>query len=96
MEIKSKYKFLYKFRPKYLEDAETYKETIEDRRMTFEQRKFWEDMKEFTGKPRINRKSKNLKRSINDLYNWKTKKNKENQKLKDQFEMESHQKLQKI
>ena len=53
-------------------------------------------MKEFTGKPRINRKSKNLKRSINDLYNWKTKKNKENQKLKDQFEMESHQKLQKI
>ena len=53
-------------------------------------------MKEVTSKPKINKKSQNLKRNIGDLYNWKSKKNKENEKLRDHYSTENSQKLHKI
>lgn len=40
---------------------------------TRSQMKEEQEMKEFTGKPTINKSSRELKRNVKDLYQWKTK-----------------------
>lgn len=64
--------------------------------MTSEQMKLKREMSEVTLHPKINKKSQNLKRGIKDLYNWKNRKNKENEIKRDQYQTETSQKLTKI
>ncbi|CAI2367278.1 unnamed protein product [Moneuplotes crassus] len=83
-------------KPAYLKSSDSYKENLKDRIMTSEQMKLQREMSEMTLHPKINKKSKNLKRGIDDLYNWKNRKNKENEIKRDQYKTETSKTLSKI
>lgn len=61
-----------------------------------EQLKFENDMKEWTGKPAINSKSKNIKRTVGDLYQWQQKCNSKTEKQRERQINESERQLRDI
>jgi hypothetical protein len=84
------------YRPNYLKHAETYNDNLTGRIRAFEQMKFEEEMREVTGSPRINLKSKNIKRNVNDLYTWKEKVSKKHEIVKEKKLSETENKLTRI
>lgn len=80
----------------FLSHAETYNEIITHKYVTAEQLKFEKDMKEVTGTPDINPVSKNMKRSIHDLFNWKMRRSIEHERAREKHNSEYDTKLSRI
>lgn len=79
-----------------MKDAEEYKRNLGEKVVTSEQMKLEREMKEVTLKPKINERSKNLKRGLSDLYNWRSRKSKREEIVRDRYEVENSKKLSKI
>jgi hypothetical protein len=85
-----------KQRMTYLQHAKSYNKIKESKYMKSEQLKFEEEMKECTGKPKINHKSKHIKRTVDDLYAWQQKQENKTNQAKDRLENEANQQLSSI
>jgi hypothetical protein len=76
--------------------AQSYNDLKKQQYIKGEQRKFEEEMREVTGVPQINETSKNLKRSLNNLYQWQAKVSNKNKENLDRYRSEQEMKISKM